>query len=90
MASTLHTRFKSSGFLPVEKPKILVNAAPVDNEEAFHHRIVGVCQTYIFWQSRRLSVQWHATRLQMKRSFIIIIIIIYPITAASRIYLKSS
>jgi hypothetical protein len=44
MASTL-ARFESSGFLPVGTPKALVYAAPVDNEEALHHRIVDACQT---------------------------------------------
>jgi hypothetical protein len=44
MASTLAT-FESSGFLPVGAPKALVYAAPVDNEEALHHRIVDACQT---------------------------------------------
>jgi hypothetical protein len=44
MASTL-TRFESSGFLPVGTPKTLVYAAPVDNEEALHHRIVDAYQT---------------------------------------------
>jgi hypothetical protein len=45
MASTV-TRFQSSGFVPVGKPKILVYAAPVDNEEALHHRM---------WMPVRLS-----------------------------------
>jgi hypothetical protein len=44
MASAL-ARFESSGFLPVGTPKTLVYAAPVDNEEALHHRIVDACQT---------------------------------------------
>jgi hypothetical protein len=44
MASTLAT-FESSEFLPVGTPKALVYAAPVDNEEALHIRIVDACQT---------------------------------------------
>jgi hypothetical protein len=44
MASTL-ARFESFGYLPVGTPKSLVYVAPVDNEKAFHHRIVDVCQT---------------------------------------------
>jgi hypothetical protein len=44
MASTFAT-FKSFGFLPVETSKTLVYAAPVDNEEALHHRVVDACQT---------------------------------------------
>jgi hypothetical protein len=44
MAFTL-ARFELSGFLPVGTPKSLVYAAPVDNEEALHHRIVGACET---------------------------------------------
>jgi hypothetical protein len=34
-------RFESSGLLLVETP----NAAPVDSEEALHHRTVDACQT---------------------------------------------
>jgi hypothetical protein len=44
MASML-TGFESCGFLPVETLKSLVYAAPVDNKEALHHRIVDACQT---------------------------------------------
>jgi hypothetical protein len=44
MASTL-ARFESSAFVPVGTPKSLVYAAPVDNEDALHHRIVDACQT---------------------------------------------
>jgi hypothetical protein len=44
MASTL-ARFESSGFLPVGTPETLVYGAPIDNEEALHHRIVDACQT---------------------------------------------
>jgi hypothetical protein len=44
MAST-YNRFESSRFLPVGIPKTRVYAAPVDNEEALHHRIVVACQT---------------------------------------------
>jgi hypothetical protein len=44
MVSTLAI-FDFSGFLPVGTPKTLVNAAPVDNEEALHHRIANVCET---------------------------------------------
>jgi hypothetical protein len=46
MASTL-ARFESSGFLPVGTPKTPVYAAPVDNEEALHHRTVDACQTIL-------------------------------------------
>jgi hypothetical protein len=42
MPSTV-ARFESSGFLPVGTPKTLVYAAPGDNEEAIHHRIVDAC-----------------------------------------------
>jgi hypothetical protein len=45
MASALHARFESSGFLPVGIPKTLVYAAPVHNEEALHRRTVDACQT---------------------------------------------
>jgi hypothetical protein len=40
-------RFECSGFLPVETPKNprVYIIAPVDNEEALHHRIVDACQT---------------------------------------------
>jgi hypothetical protein len=44
MGSTL-TRFEFYGFLPVGHLKTLVYAAPVDNEEALHHRIVDACYT---------------------------------------------
>jgi hypothetical protein len=44
MASTL-ARFESSEFLPVGIAKPLVYAAPVDKEEALHHRTVDACQT---------------------------------------------
>jgi hypothetical protein len=44
MASTL-ARFESSGFIPVATPKTAVYAAPVDNEEAPHHRTLDACQT---------------------------------------------
>jgi hypothetical protein len=44
ISSTL-ARLESSGFLPVGTPKTLVYAAPVDNEEALHHRSVDACQT---------------------------------------------
>jgi hypothetical protein len=37
-------RFETSEFLPVGAPKTLVYAAPVDDEEALHHRIVYACQ----------------------------------------------
>jgi hypothetical protein len=47
MASTLHTRFESSGFLPLGTPKILVYAAPVDNEK--EHRTADACQTILNW-----------------------------------------
>jgi hypothetical protein len=40
MAST-PARFQSSGYLPTT----LVRAAPVDNEEALHHRSVCACQS---------------------------------------------
>jgi hypothetical protein len=57
MASTL-ARFEFSDFLPLRTPKTLVCAAPVDNEEALHHRIVDACQTNrncpgIFGRTRR-------------------------------------
>jgi hypothetical protein len=44
IASTI-TKFESSGFLPLGSPEIPVYAAPFDNEEALHHRIVDACQT---------------------------------------------
>jgi hypothetical protein len=44
MASML-ARFESSGFLLVGIPANLVCAAPVDSEEALHHRTVDACQT---------------------------------------------
>jgi hypothetical protein len=47
-------RSESSRLLHMGTPKTLVYAAPVDKEEALHHHLVDVCQTYIFWQSRRL------------------------------------
>jgi hypothetical protein len=57
MASTL-TRFESFRFLPVGALRTLAYAAPVDNEEALHRRIVDACQTIhncpgIFAQIRR-------------------------------------
>jgi hypothetical protein len=45
MASTLHARFDSSGFLPVGHLKPRVYAAPVDNKETLHLRSVDACQT---------------------------------------------
>jgi hypothetical protein len=45
IASTPHARYESSGFLPVETSKTLVCAAPVDNEEAFHHGIVDASRS---------------------------------------------
>jgi hypothetical protein len=45
MASML-ARFESSGFVPVGYLQTLVYAAPVDNEEALHHRM---------WMPVRLS-----------------------------------
>jgi hypothetical protein len=45
MVSTL-AKFESSGYLPVGTPKNPVYAAPVDNEEAFNHRIVDTCHDY--------------------------------------------
>jgi hypothetical protein len=52
MASTLNG-FQSSGFTPVGTPKTPVYAAPVNNEEALHHRAVDVCQTlHLSWQLR--------------------------------------
>jgi hypothetical protein len=44
MASTL-TKFESSEFYLRGHLKPLVYAAPVDNEEAFHHRTVDAYQT---------------------------------------------
>jgi hypothetical protein len=41
MASTLHARFQSSGYLPVGTLK---NPC-VDNEGALHHRTVGTFET---------------------------------------------
>jgi hypothetical protein len=38
-------RFESSEFLPVRTPKTPVYAAPVDNEETLHHRVMDACQT---------------------------------------------
>jgi hypothetical protein len=40
MASTLHARFGSSGFLPVGTPK-----SPVDKEDVLHYRIVDASLT---------------------------------------------
>jgi hypothetical protein len=45
MATTL-PRFETSEFLPVRTPKTLVNAGPVDNEEALEHCIVDACQIF--------------------------------------------
>jgi hypothetical protein len=45
IASTPHSGFESSGFLPLGTPKTLVYAAPIDNEETLHRRTVDVCQT---------------------------------------------
>jgi hypothetical protein len=45
-AGPTFARFESSGFVPVGKPKTLVYVAPVDNEEALHHRM---------WMPVRLS-----------------------------------
>jgi hypothetical protein len=42
MASTLHARFESSGFIPVGTPETLVYATPAHNEEALH--LVDACQ----------------------------------------------
>jgi hypothetical protein len=42
MASMLHAKFQSSGFLPVGT---LVYAGPVGNEETLDHCIVDACQT---------------------------------------------
>jgi hypothetical protein len=44
MASTL-AGLESSVFSPAGTSKTLVYAAPVDSEEALHHRIVDACQT---------------------------------------------
>jgi hypothetical protein len=44
MVSTL-ARFESPGFLPVRTPEKPCVAAPVDKEEALHHRVVDACQT---------------------------------------------
>jgi hypothetical protein len=44
MASRV-TRFESSGFLPAGTLETLVYTAPVDNENALHHRTVDACQT---------------------------------------------
>jgi hypothetical protein len=54
------TRFDSSGFVPVGTPKKSVYAAPVDEEEALHHRIVDVCRTVrnrIFEWMRRSAMR---------------------------------
>jgi hypothetical protein len=42
MAFTLHARSESSVFLHIQT---VTYAAPVDNEEASHHRTVDACQT---------------------------------------------
>jgi hypothetical protein len=57
MASTL-AQFES----PVGTPKPLVYAAPVDTEEALHHRTVDACQTIrnhpgIFERIRRFMMR---------------------------------
>jgi hypothetical protein len=44
MAST-PARSEYSGFLPVGAPKTFAYAAPVDNEDTLHHRIVDAYQT---------------------------------------------
>jgi hypothetical protein len=44
MASKLHARFGSSGFLRAEHLHTRVYAAPVDKEEALHRTVVA-CQT---------------------------------------------
>jgi hypothetical protein len=45
MTYTLHVSLNPLDFYLWEQLKILVYAAPVDNEEALHHRIVDGCQT---------------------------------------------
>jgi hypothetical protein len=61
MATTL-ARFESSGFLPVRTPKALVHAAPVDNEQALHHRIVDGCQTIRNYPDIFERMQWSMMR----------------------------
>jgi hypothetical protein len=64
MASTL-ARFESSGCLHVGVPKSPLSAAPADNEETLHHRIVDACQTIRncpgilerVWRSKRRRVE---------------------------------
>jgi hypothetical protein len=61
MASTL-ARFESFGFLPVGHQKTHVYAAPVDNEEALHHRIVHACQTIRNYPGNFERMQWAMMR----------------------------
>jgi hypothetical protein len=61
MASML-ARFESSGFLPVWTPKTLTYAAPVDNKEALHHRIVDACQTIHNYPSIFERMWWSMMR----------------------------
>jgi hypothetical protein len=61
VASTV-ARFESSGFLLGGTPKSLVQAAPVDNEEALQPRSVDACQTVrncsgIFARMRRAMMR---------------------------------
>jgi hypothetical protein len=57
MAPTL-ARFESSGFSPVGHLKTLVYAAPVDNEEARHHRIVDACRIIRSYPSISEQMRW--------------------------------
>jgi hypothetical protein len=50
VASTV-ARLESSGVLSVGHLKAVVYAAPVDNEETLHHRIVDACQTICTYPS---------------------------------------
>jgi hypothetical protein len=57
MASTL-ARFESSGFFLWGHLKSLAYAAPIDNEEALHHRLVDACQTIRNYRSIFERMLW--------------------------------
>jgi hypothetical protein len=62
MASTLAT-FESLGFYQWGHLKFSLYAAPVHNEEALYHRIVGVCQTICNFPGVCERKQW-STRVK--------------------------